>query len=170
MADYKILKPFILRWEGGFVNDPNDSGGATNKGVTLRTLRNYRAARRLPAPSVEDLRNISDAEWTEIFLLMYWGACAADNIASQAVANLLVDWYWMSGTKAIKYVQRLIGATEDGIVGKQTLARLNAKGDGLVLPIYNYRKDFYHRIVANRPTQKRFLRGWLNRLNALMEL
>ena len=166
MADYRILKPFILRWEGGFVNDPNDSGGATNKGVTIATFRKYKGA----SATVDDLKAITDEDWTAIFKTMYWDKCKADEINSQAVANLIVDWYWMSGTNAIKYVQRLIGTAEDGIVGKQTLAKLNAKGDGLVLPIYDYRKDFYHRIVANRPTQKRFLRGWLNRLNALMEL
>lgn len=148
------------------MNDPNDSGGPTNKGVTLATFRRYKGE----SASVDDLKSITDEDWTTIFKTMYWDKCKADNIASQAVANLIVDWYWMSGTKAIKYVQRLIGTTEDGIVGKQTLARLNAKGDGLVLPIYNYRKDFYHWIVANRPKKKRFLRGWLNRLNALMEL
>lgn len=166
MADYRILKPFILKWEGGFVNDPNDSGGATNKGVTLATYRRYKGE----DATVADLKAITDEDWTAIYKQMYWDKFKADQIASQTVANLCVDWLWMSGTKAIKYVQRLIGATEDGIVGKQTLARLNAKGDGLVLPIYNYRKDFYHRIVASRPSQKRFLRGWINRLNALMEL
>ena len=166
MADYRILKPFILKWEGGFVNDPNDSGGATNKGVTLATYRRYKGA----SASVADLKAITDEDWTAIFKVTYWDKCRADEINSQAVANLIVDWYWMSGTNAIKYVQRLIGTAEDGIVGKQTLAKLNAKGDGLAPHIYDYRKDFYHRIVANRPTQKRFLRGWLNRLNALMEL
>lgn len=166
MADYKILKPFILKWEGGFVNDPNDSGGATNKGVTLTTYRRYKGE----DATVDDLKAITDEDWTAIYKQMYWDKFKADEIASQTVANLCVDWLWMSGAKAIKYVQRLIGATEDGIVGKQTLSRLNAKGESLVLDIYNYRKDFYHRIVANRPSQKRFLRGWINRLNALMEL
>lgn len=166
MADYRILKPFILKWEGGFVNDPNDSGGATNKGVTLATYRRYKGE----SASVDDLKAITDEDWTAIFKEMYWDKFRADEIASQTVANLCVDWLWMSGTKAIKYVQRLVGATEDGIVGKQTLSRLNAKGESLVLDIYNYRKDFYHRIVTSRPNQKRFLRGWINRLNALMEL
>ena len=166
MADYRILKPFILKWEGGFVNDPNDSGGATNKGVTLATFRKFKGT----SATVDELKAITDEDWTAIFKDMFWGKCRADEINSQAVANLIVDWYWMSGTNAIKYVQRLIGTTEDGIVGKQTLARLNAKGDGLAPQIYDYRKDFYHRIVANRPTQKRFLRGWLDRLNALMAL
>ena len=148
------------------MNDPNDSGGATNKGVTIATYRRYKGA----SATVDDLKAITDEDWDAIFKVMYWDKCKADEINSQAVANLIVDWYWMSGTNAIKYVQRLVGAQPDGIVGKQTLAKLNAKGDGLAPHIYDYRNDFYHRIVANRPTQKRFLRGWLNRLNALMEL
>lgn len=40
MAKVEILLPFILKWEGGFVNDPADAGGATNKGVTIDTWRN----------------------------------------------------------------------------------------------------------------------------------
>ena len=40
MADVNKLLPFILKWEGGFVNDPADAGGATNKGVTIATWRN----------------------------------------------------------------------------------------------------------------------------------
>ena len=39
MAKVNLLLPFILRWEGGFVNDPMDKGGATNKGVTIATWR-----------------------------------------------------------------------------------------------------------------------------------
>ena len=41
MANAKLLQPFILRWEGGFVNDPLDRGGATNKGITIGTFRQF---------------------------------------------------------------------------------------------------------------------------------
>ena len=41
MANAKRLQPFILRWEGGFVNDPLDRGGATNKGITIGTSVSY---------------------------------------------------------------------------------------------------------------------------------
>ena len=39
MADVRKLAPFILKWEGGFVNDPDDLGGATNMGVTIGTWK-----------------------------------------------------------------------------------------------------------------------------------
>lgn len=45
MADINVLVPLILKWEGGFVNDPDDLGGATNMGVTLATYRQYRKSR-----------------------------------------------------------------------------------------------------------------------------
>lgn len=50
MADVTKLKPFILKWEGGFVSDPADLGGATNKGVTIGTYKEYRKKKGLPEP------------------------------------------------------------------------------------------------------------------------
>lgn len=47
MADVKELAPFILKWEGGFVNDPDDLGGATNMGVTISTYEAYCKKKRL---------------------------------------------------------------------------------------------------------------------------
>lgn len=44
MAQVEKLTPFILKWEGGFVNDPDDLGGATNMGVTFGTYQTYRAS------------------------------------------------------------------------------------------------------------------------------
>ena len=45
MADVNKLAPFILKWEGGFVNDPDDLGGATNMGVTIETHENPAVAK-----------------------------------------------------------------------------------------------------------------------------
>ena len=69
MADAKKLIPWIKKWEGGFVNDPIDRGGATNKGITISTFRFYYGA----AMTVEDLRNMSDSQWQQIFELGYHG-------------------------------------------------------------------------------------------------
>lgn len=57
---------------------------------------------------------------------MYWDRWRADEIKNQSVANILVDWVWASGSHGIKRPQRLLGVKADGIVGKQTLAALNA--------------------------------------------
>ena len=54
MAQVDDLVPIIKKWEGGFVNDPDDRGGATNQGVTISTFRHY-----YPGSTVEDLKRIT---------------------------------------------------------------------------------------------------------------
>ena len=109
MANSSKLIPFILQWEGGFVNDPDDLGGATNKGITIGTFAEYKKRKGQKAPTVTDLKNISDAEWHDVFKSLYWDRWKADEIKSQSVANILVDWVWASGSHGIKRPQRLLG-------------------------------------------------------------
>lgn len=166
MADVNKLKPFILKWEGGFVNDPDDLGGATNKGITFATYCQYRKKKRLLEPTVEDLKNISDAEWTEILKTMYWNRWQADRINNQSVANILVDWVWASGVHGIKRPQKLLGVTVDGIVGEKTLDSLNAQDPmAIYFAIKNDRIRFIDEICKARQANEKFRKGWLNRIN-----
>ena len=125
MADVKKLAPFILKWEGGFVNDPDDLGGATNMGVTMATYKVYCKRKGRPEPAIDDLKHLSNDEWIDILKSLYWDKWKADQIKSQSVANILVDWVWASGNYGIKIPQELLGVTADGIVGKNTLAAVN---------------------------------------------
>lgn len=167
MAKVELLAPIILKWEGGYVNHPNDKGGATNKGITIGTYTYYRKLKGFSAPTVNDLKNISDSEWTDILKTLYWDKWKADEINNQSIANLLVDWVWGSGGYGIKYPQQVLGVTADGIVGKNTLFAVNNYPDQkeLFQKLWNRRKAHFENIVANNPSQKVFLKGWLNRLN-----
>lgn len=168
MADHKKLVPFIRRWEGGFVNDPADKGGATMAGVTIGTYTEYRRRKGLPAPTVTDLRNISNAEWMNIFKTLYWNRWQADKILSQSVADILVDWVWGSGVWGIKIPQRILGVTQDGVVGPKTIAALNARNPRqLFEEIRRARVQFIDDICKKTPTNEKFRRGWMNRLNDL---
>ena len=80
MADVKKLAPFILKWEGGFVNDPDDLGGATNMGITIATYRVYRKRKGLPEPTVDDLKHLSNDEWIDVLKSLYWDKWKADQI------------------------------------------------------------------------------------------
>jgi lysozyme family protein len=166
MANIKHLSPFILRWEGGFANDPDDAGGATMRGITLATFKKYRKDTGKPEPDVTDLKNISEYEWEDILREYYWNPWQADDINSQAVANLLVGWGWGSGVKtAVMQFQKLMKLEVDGIVGKNTLAAINnADETELFNRIWLARKDFFVNIVTHNPSQIKFLSGWLNRL------
>ena len=171
MAKVEILAPYIKKWEGGFVNDPADRGGATNKGVTIATFEAYCKAKSLPRPNVERLKRMTDGEWLDILKTMFWDKWQADKIKSQKLANILVDWVWGSGVYGIKIPQRILGVKQDGIVGDETLKALNAQDpDKLFQVIYEARKKYLNDITISRPINKRFLKGWLNRLEDIRRL
>lgn len=165
MAKVDYLIPFILKWEGGYVNDPVDKGGATNKGITLRTFTEHRTAKGKTA-SIEQLKNISHSEWREIMKSLYWDLWQADNIDNQSIANILVDWVWASGSCGVKIPQRILGLTQDGVVGQKTLTAVNsANQQQLFQKILTARLKFIDDIIKKTPSQKRFERGWKSRIN-----
>ncbi len=167
MANLKTLTPFIFSWEGKFVDHPNDRGGATNKGITYNTLKEWRASKGLPEPTIEDLKNLSTAEAEEIYRVMYWNDIKGDEIENQAIANLLCDWRVTSGVWAIKHTQRALGLVDDGIVGNITISTLNnTDAHRVFLALWSKRKWMFE-ALAKDPSQVVFLTGWLRRLDAI---
>ena len=169
MAKIEILAPFILSFEGGFVNDKDDAGGATNKGVTIATWRKQGYDKDGDGDiDVDDLHKITDADAIRIMKNNYWNRWKADQIQSQSLANILVDWVWGSGAYGIKIPQRMLGVTQDGIVGKQTLGALNAQNPKAFFEeIKAERAAYFERICVARPTNRKFLKGWLRRLESI---
>lgn len=165
MAKAELLKPFILKWEGGFVDDPLDRGGATNKGITIGTFRNFYGK----DATVEQLKHITDEQWLHIFKSGYWDKWKADDIENQSIADIVVDWAWASGTvTSIKQVQKILGVAVDGIVGNDTLTAINTEYQrSLFVKIHSRRIEFVENIVKRDPSQARFLKGWKNRINSL---
>ena len=169
MADVTKLVPHILKWEGGFINDPDDLGGATNKGVTIKTYTFFRWRKHQSTPTIDDLKNISDEEFTAILKEMYWDACRADRIESQSVANAIVDWAWNSGTvTAAKGLQKALGVTVDGVIGNVTLSAINSiDAETMFDLVQKTRIAYLERICVSRPANKKFMKGWMNRVNSL---
>lgn len=167
MADINKLKPFILKWEGGFVDDKKDLGGATNKGVTLKTYKVYCEQKGKAVPTVEDLKSLPDEEWTDILRKFFWDNWRADEIENQSIANILVDWVWASGGKGITIPQALLGVAVDGKVGEVTLARINGYQPQRELfdRIKKARLDYVDDICSSRPANEKFRNGWCNRIN-----
>ena len=166
---HNSIAKFILSFEGGFVNDPVDRGGATNKGVTIATWRMQGYDKDGDGDiDVDDLKLISDADAIGVMRRCFWKRWRADEIKSQNLANILVDWIWCSGTPSITITQAMLGLKADGIVGKKTLAALNRQDPQVFFNrLKARRKQFYERIVEKRPSQVRFLKGWLRRLDAI---
>lgn len=166
MADINKLAPIIFKWEGGFANDKDDHGGATMCGVTIATYESYCKKKGLPKPTVADLKKITRPVCVDILRVFYWNPAKADFINNQSIANLIVDNCWGSGCGWLKKVQQVVGVTADGIVGPKTLNAINtADQRELFDKLWNRRRQFYEDICRNNPSQKKFLKGWLNRLN-----
>ena len=98
----------------------------------------------------------------------YWDRWKADQIISQPIANILVDWVWGSGKWGVIIPQRILGLQTDGVVGRLTIAAVNKQNPAeLFARIKTARVEFLNNIVKNDPSQRVFLKGWINRLNDL---
>jgi Glycosyl hydrolase 108/Predicted Peptidoglycan domain len=160
----------ILRREGGFVNHPNDRGGATNFGITLRTLA---AARGRPV-SVDDVRNLTLDEARRIYRANYCTRPKIDRLPA-LLQPILFDMSINHGPgTAIRLLQEALNdagqpCDVDGGIGDQTIAAArraaDALGNTLVNRLVDRRVGFFQTIVAGDASQGVFLRGWLNRAN-----
>ena len=168
MADVRKRAPFILKWEGGFVNDPDDLGGATNMGVTIGAWKSCGYDKDGDGDiDVDDLHLLTREDVVNRVLKpYYWDRWKADSIQDQSVANILVDWIWASGVHGIKIPQDLLGVIPDGIVGPKTLVAVNSRNPReLFDQIKIARFDFIEDICRKRPANNKFKRGWMNRIN-----
>lgn len=155
------------------MNDPSDRGGATNMGVTIGTWRQVGYDKDGDGDiDICDLKLLTADEMIcRVLKPHYWDRWKADLIKSQKVANILVDWVWCSGVHGIKIPQRLLGIKDDGIVGDKTIEALNAQNpDKFFQAVFDARKKFLNDITISRPANKRFLKGWLNRLEDIKRL
>jgi len=165
MADVKLLNPIIRKWEGGFVNDALDAGGATNMGVTIATWKAVGYDKTGDGViDIADMKLLTPDDFN-LVLRKYWDRWNADKIENQSVANILVDWVWGSGKWGIVIPQRVLGVTQDGVVGDKTIDAVNAQNQkDFFDKIYAERVTFLNNIVKRNITQRRFIKGWLNRL------
>lgn len=171
MARLEILAPFILSWEGGYNKVKGDKGGATNKGVTLETWRRYGYDKNGDRVINEkDVMLITEEDAVgRILRPVYWNKWRADEIQCQAIANLVVDWYWNSGIYGIKIPQKVLRVSIDGSVGPKTISAINSHPDKreLYRRLWKERKEYYERLVTKNPSQSKFMAGWMNRLNGM---
>ncbi len=170
MADFKHLAIKLYQSEGLFSNDPIDNGGPTNRGVTLSTWQKVGYDKDGDSDiDIDDIRLLTADDSLMVLRKYYWDRWHADEIRSQKVADILVDWLWCSGKWGIIIPQRILGVAADGIVGPATLKAVNrANPYQFLIQVYNARVAFIVNIIKKDPSQSRFERGWYNRLNAYL--
>ena len=142
-TNFKKALRFVLRWEGGYVNNKYDKGGATNKGITQSTYTKWLADNGLPH---KDVKYITDTEVEKIYYENYWLKAGCAQI-SPKFALLAFDTAVNMGVARVKEFLRFAQWTD---VEKFIQAR-----------------EAKYREFAKYGNQKIFLQGWLNRLEAL---
>lgn len=169
MAKMETLAPWIFAHEGGYAKDPNDRGGATNKGVTIATWRAYGYDKNGDGKiNEQDMKLVTTADAEHIMRLHFWNIWQGDQIKSQSIANLLVDWLWASGKYGITIPQQMLGVKADGKAGSRTLAALNAQNPAKFFKLLMQRRERYILNISKPGSSNyKFRNGWLNRLHRI---
>lgn len=152
----------ILHHEGGFVNHPRDPGGMTNLGVTKAV---YEAWIGHPV-SEQIMRKLTPQLVTPLYKKKYWDVVRGDELPI-GLDLCVFDFAVNAGpSRAARYLQRMIGAASDGVLGPQTMSVLNqymASKKELYAVLYyqDMRRDYYKSL----PAYGTFGRGWDRRVN-----
>jgi len=162
---FRQALPFVLRWEGGYVNHPDDPGGATNKGVTQKVYDAWRAKNgKLP----QSVKLLADEEMHAIYESGYWLPPRCDRLADALDLVQFDTAVNMGVGRAVRFLQTAVGAAPDGDFGPGTEKCVANCDSGDALVTYcDAREAYYRRLVDKKPALGVFLKGWLNRLNAL---
>jgi lysozyme family protein len=127
MTRFEHCLAYVLRHEGGYVDHPDDPGGATNFGITRKTLARWRHIKPwwgLPKSKVQTLKK---TEVAAIYYGLYWQRCRA-SFLDKGLDHALFDFAVNSGPgRAIRHLQALVDVTRDGVLGPVTLKGVNAK-------------------------------------------
>lgn len=151
--------PLVLKHEGGWVNDPRDPGGATNRGVIQATYDWWRDKQGKPRQSV---RNITDDEVHAIYRRDYWDEIRGDNLPA-GVDYAVFDFAVNSGiNRASRYLQEVARVAADGKIGPATIAAVKALPAATIINgLCDARMAFLRRL----DTFPTFGKGWTARVS-----
>ena len=174
----QIAEEIVVR-EGGYVNDPDDPGGATNFGVTIHTMR--RLGLDLTGDGrvdVADVKRLTRPQAVDIFIDHYFTRPRI-NALPMPLQPSVFDMYVNAGSNAVKILQRMVSAMgfackADGVIGPQTIAAAQKAEDAarnFIVDAYGIeRRNYYFRIADRRAASRKFARsrrggkgGWIKR-------
>ena len=157
---FETVKPNLLAHEGGYVDHPNDPGGATNWGITIGTLSAARGRR----VSKSEVRALTRDEALEIYKSRYWDTVQGDELP-RGVDYAVYDYSVNSGPgRAARELQRVVGAGADGVVGPETLRAIRTCGKPMTT-IVNELCDRRLAFMKRLRTWKTFGKGWSRRVS-----
>jgi lysozyme family protein len=184
MLSVKDIAEEIVAREGGFVNDPDDPGGATNHGVTIGTLRRLGIdVNRDTRIDVADVRALTRAQAVDIYVEHYFTRPGIGGLP-EALQPSVFDMYVNAGANAVKILQRLLTqmgypCDPDGQIGPQTIRAAQMAFDAApshLADAYGIaRRNYYYGLGDVRPSSRKYARrrdggkgGWILRAEAFL--
>lgn len=159
----KIFK-YVLMVEGGYTDDAYDAGGKTTWGIIEEEARRHGYK--------GDMRNLTKDMAKEIYFKDYFKKNRLDEIKDEKIQLSVFDWLVNSGKWGAVYFQRALNRlgfeiSADGVIGSKTIKAANEADPVELLKTYHaMQREYYNNLVKKRPLQRKFLRGWLNRIDA----
>lgn len=184
MKPIRQIAQEIVAREGGVVDDPDDPGGATKHGVTIRTMR--RLGLDLTgdgAVDTRDVRALTRAQAVDIFVEHYY-ARPRIGALPEILRDTVFDMYVNSGSNAVRILQRLLSRMGydiaiDGVIGPQTIGiaqRASDAAPGHLRDAYAIaRRNYYYALADRRAAARKYARrqdggkgGWIRRAETFM--
>lgn len=184
MKSVQAIASEIVGREGGYVNDPDDLGGATKFGVTLATMRRLRLDLNKDRKiDVADVKAMTRARAQQIFISDYFQRPHIDRLPEVLQASVF-DMYVNAGGNAVKILQRLMRQmgqqiAVDGAIGPKTIAAAKAAyraAPGHLADAYGIaRRNYYYSLADRRRASRKYARridggkgGWIKRAEAFI--
>ncbi len=175
---HRIAEQIVAR-EGGYVNDPDDPGGATNFGVTLATMQRLKLDLNSDGRvNAQDVKTLSRAQAVDIFVDHYFHRPGISKLPEPLWASVF-DMQVNAGSNAVTILQRLLcqmgwAVSVDGAIGPQTLRACAAAFEDageLLRDAYGIaRRNYYFQIADKRVSSRKYVRtraggkgGWIRR-------
>ena len=178
MASFALAHAFVTTWEGGYSNDSIDRGGETIFGISRRAHPDWPGWSMVDSGAY-DIHNLKLLA-ADLYRREYWGPIWGDQIESQRFATCIYQAAVNCGVRrASTWAQRACNAANplaepikvDGRIGNHTLHAMHEiERQGItgaaIEAFKTQQRQHYLEIVEDDPTQRKFLNGWFNRVNA----
>jgi lysozyme family protein len=154
--NFRDCLELVLKHEGGFVNHPKDPGGITNLGVTKRVWEEW-----IGHPATEkDMRELTPALVAPMYEMKYWRTSYCEKLP-RGLDLLVFSMAVNAGSgRSVKLLQNAIGVVADGVIGPNTMAKINEANVETLIDKFSEARTAYYKGLKLFPV---FGRGWLNR-------
>lgn len=151
----------VFASEGGYVDNPKDPGGATNMGITRKTLAAWRKITPYTALPKSEVQALTKTEAGAIYKAGYWDVVCGDSLPA-GLDYAVLDFAVLSGPfRAAATLQECLGVAQDGQIGPLTIAAANAANLKTLIDTYSSKRLTFLRSLSGFPT---FGKGWSTRV------